>query len=519
MAGSRNLMPPEKKLPTFPETPEQQPCWGYHSESDTEIKQFREEIMESLEKAYHQGTLNLPLIDVFKEGDAFNFDFLNYTFSAKEKTEKFKFERKASEYPPPKYLPPPPKKGFSFAHITEKISDVFLNTKKKPQQSPTPAPVPHSLKDSTENHKIGRPSLDIVAKVKTEDDYLEKIIKTHPKPPAPFDFTILPLPLKRFEGGQSQLIYDQLHAFFLSPASLTENDKDNLITVIKEKKNDELLQILKENVENIDSMFDRSGTTPVAQFIVSTYTHGLPLFKGNNVVQNHTIHAMKIIFDRISLLPLSTRKSMLKRIAEAYTACQMEQGRVIDSIYGSITGRDKNLKAQILTLVDLQKETVLNQLINHYNPEAWKTTDDNPMGQIPHIQSSYCIALSPKLGLRGIKAALLDKDSFQVHITNTEILTEAFKRMFSIQDLINTIITDVNQQDEGADRLIDIDCLSRWAGDVSVNNGFDSYSIFYDEFRAEEWPKDLGVPKPENQFKPFLNQKTTVQMLNHLIIK
>jgi len=295
--------------------------------------------------------------------------------------------------------------------------------------------------------------------------------------------------------------------------------KITLLPLLKKKKNEELFQILKENVENIDSMFDRSGTTPVAQFIVSTYTYGLPLFKGNNVVQNHTIHAMKIIFDRISLLPPSTRKSMLKRIAEAYTACQMEQGRVIDSIYGSITGRDKNLKAQILTLVDLQKETVLNQLINHYNPEAWKTTDDNPMGQIPHIQSSYCIALSPKLGLRGIKAAILDKDSFQVHITNTEILAEAFKRMFSIQDLINTIITDVNQQDEGADRLIDIDCLSRWAGDGNVNNGFDSYSIFYDELRAEEWHKDLGVPKPDNQFKPFLNQKTTVQMLNHLILK
>jgi len=169
--------------------------------------------------------------------------------------------------------------------------------------------------------------------------------------------------------------------------------------------------------------------------------------------------------------------------------------------------------------VDLQKETVLNQLINHYNPEAWKTTDDNPSGQIPHIQSSYCIALSPKLGLRGIKAALLDKDSFQVHPTNTDVLAEAFKRMFSIQDLINTIITDVNQQDEGADRLIDIESLSRWAGDTTSNNGFDSHSIFYDADKAEEWPKELGIPKDENQFKPFLNLKVTVQILFHLFIK
>jgi len=279
------------------------------------------------------------------------------------------------------------------------------------------------------------------------------------------------------------------------------------------------MEILQANVDNIDSMFDRSGTTPVAHFIVSTYTYGLPLFKGNNTVQNHTIHSMKIIFDRIILLPLSTRKSMLRRLADAYTACQMEQGRVIDSLYGSVTGRDKNLKAQILTLVDLQKETVLNQLINHYNPDAWKTTDDNPSGQIPHIQSSYCIALSAKLGLRGLRAAQLDKDSFQVHPTNIEILLEAFRRMFSIQDLVNTIINDINQQEEGADRLIDADSVSRWAGDAAQNNGFESYSIFYDEDKADEYPKDLGVPKAENQYKPFLNQKVTIQLLEYLFLK
>jgi len=288
---------------------------------------------------------------------------------------------------------------------------------------------------------------------------------------------------------------------------------------IKEKSEKELYKILRDNVENIEEIFDRSGTTPVSQFIVSTYSHGLPLFKGNNSVQKHTVHAMKVIFDRITHLPPATRKAMLTRIADAYSACQMEQGRVIDSLYGSLTGRDKNIKAQLLSLVDIQKETVLNQLINHYNPEAWKTTDDNPSGQIPHIQSSYCIALSGRLGLRGIKAAQLDKDSFQVHPTNIEVLTEAFKRLFMIQDFINAIINDINQQDEGADRILDIDSLTRWAGDPNVNNGFDSYSIFYDDEKSDEWHKDLGVPKPENQYKPFLNQKTTIQLLEHLFLK
>jgi hypothetical protein len=291
-----------------------------------------------------------------------------------------------------------------------------------------------------------------------------------------------------------------------------ENEK------VKEKTSDELLEILKQNVENIDSLFDRSGATPVSHFIISTYTQGLPLFKGNTVVQNHTIHAMKMIFDKVPQLPESTRKAMFKRLAEAYTACQMEQGRVIDSLYGTVTGRDKSFKAQIFALVDMQKEQVMNQLINFYNPEAWKTSDDNPTGQIPHIQSSYCIALSGRLGLRGLKAAQLDKDAFQVHPTNIEVLQECFKRMFHIQDLVNTIINDVNQQEADADRVLDIDSLAKWAGDANNNNGFPSHSIYYDENNADDW-KDLGVPTAENEYKPFLNQKVTVNILEHLFLK
>jgi len=341
--------------------------------------------------------------------------------------------------------------------------------------------------------------------------------KSHPIPPS-FDFTKTKLPKSQVIHPDYKDVYDALNKIFLSPGSLTETEAVEEQKII-EKTDDELMQILKENVSNLDSIFDRSGATPVAQFIVSTYKKGLPLFNGNTVVQNHTIHAMKIIFDKVPQLPEKTRKAMFKKLAEAYTACQMEQGRVIDSLYGNVTGRDKSFKAQIFALIDVQKDQVMNQMINFYNPEAWKTSDDNPTGQIPHIQSSYCIALSGRLGLRGLKAAQLDKDVFKVHPTNIEVLTECFKRMFHIQDLVNTVVNDINQQSTEADRVLDNESLAKWAGDANINNGFESHSIFYDEDNPDAWPKELGVPLPENQYKPFLNHTVAIHILEHLFLK
>jgi len=280
-----------------------------------------------------------------------------------------------------------------------------------------------------------------------------------------------------------------------------------------------MANILKDNVDGIDSMFDRSGNSTITGFIISTYSSGLPLFKSNQPLQNHTIQAMKVIFHKLPTLSPAIRKPMFRKLAEAYTACQMEQGRVIDSIYGTITGRDKTLKEQILNLVDIQKEQVLFQVVNRYNPDAWKTSDDHPREQIPHIQSSYCIALGPILGLRGVKAAELDKDSFTVDKRNTKYLVKCFKRMFLVQELINTIITDVNQQADDAGRLVDFNSLTKWAGDEKQNHGFPGHSIFYDEDSANAWPKDLGIPNEENKYKPFLNSDVVLNLLVHLFLK
>jgi len=268
-------------------------------------------------------------------------------------------------------------------------------------------------------------------------------------------------------------------------------------------------------------MLDRTGSVPVSTYIKSTYENGLPLFEANPTVQQHTIKALRVIFHKGVKVTDKGKKQIFKRLAEAYSACQMEQGRVIDSLYGTLTGRDKSFKDQILNLVDIQKEQVLNQLVNLKNPNAWRTSDDFPEQQVPHIQSSYCVAIGPKLGLRGIKSAQLDNFCVPLEPHVTRELETMFKKLFSVSDLVNTIVSDINQQEAEAERLISREALAKWASEVGESNnqillpGFDSHGIFFDEERLKEYD---GAPKEENKYQIYLNRKVALEILIRLFL-
>ena len=107
---------------------------------------------------------------------------------------------------------------------------------------------------------------------------------------------------------------------------------------------------------------------------------------------------------------------------------------------------------------------------------------------------------------------------FAVSEEDTKIIKDAFRRMFLIDELCDTLVSDVNQQSKDADRLINRDMLGKWAGDGDVNNGFNSHSIFYDEDNADAY-KDLGKPEEENMYQPFLNRQVALEVLKCLFLE
>eukprot|EP01095_Lingulamoeba_sp_RSL-Kostka_P002028 TRINITY_DN12899_c0_g1_i1.p1 TRINITY_DN12899_c0_g1~~TRINITY_DN12899_c0_g1_i1.p1 ORF type:complete len:480 (+),score=156.40 TRINITY_DN12899_c0_g1_i1:129-1568(+) len=313
-------------------------------------------------------------------------------------------------------------------------------------------------------------------------------------------------------------LYAHLKSYFLSIRSITDGSVDD-DEKIEELSDDEILTMMRESVSNLDSIYDRAGNKPVSKHIITTYHKGLPLYrKSQPIVNAHTIKAMKYIFYKLSKYDDSKeqiKKRFLRRLSDAFTACQAEQGRVIDSIYGSIIGRDKSIRDQVLSLVDEQKERVLDQVTNKLNPDAWKVGDGEPKKQIPHLQSSYRIGVAKYFGIRGFLNALSDYCSHRITKETQLQVIKDFEELFDMEELVNTIIDDVNQQETDAERLIDRDDLGRWAGDKEVNNGFESHSIYYDEDLKHLY---RGKPTEENEYQPYLSHRTGLKILVHLFL-
>lgn len=76
----------------------------------------------------------------------------------------------------------------------------------------------------------------------------------------------------------------------------------------------------------------------------------------------HSRNAVRFIFDRAPGLGDRERRTHLRALAEAFTACQAEQARVIDAIYGELSGRDRGLREQVLAMLDQCKQRTLDEV-------------------------------------------------------------------------------------------------------------------------------------------------------------
>jgi len=126
------------------------------------------------------------------------------------------------------------------------------------------------------------------------------------------------------------------------------------------------------------------------------------------------------------------------------------------------------------------------------------------------------VAIGDSFGLRGIEAARADYCATKITGNEVSIVRESFRRLFSIRELITTLVCDINQQDAEVERFIDRDSLTRWAGDPDENKGFDMHSIFFDEDNKSAYQ---GEPKAENAYMPFVNHDVVLQLLLHLFTK
>ena len=211
---------------------------------------------------------------------------------------------------------------------------------------------------------------------------------------------------------------------------------------------------------------------------------------------------------------------MLLRLCEAFQSCMAEQGRVIDALYGQLSGRDATFRDQVLALVDVHKALAMESTVQAF-------LSSHGGHQAPHVLSAYLREVGRELGLRGVAASATDPNATMA--VDKPAVLRAFRERFSVDEVAAALVADVNQQSPDAERVIDRDALAKWAaataeattGQQGGGGGggggaavFDAHSIYYDDERAGDFA-NLTVSKPNeaNEFQPFLSPRVAMEIL------
>jgi|EP01047_Picozoa_sp_COSAG01_P023008 hypothetical protein len=132
--------------------------------------------------------------------------------------------------------------------------------------------------------------------------------------------------------------------------------------------------------------------------------------------------------------------------------------------------------------------------------------------------------------MRGVEAARADGNAPELGLESAAQVMAALRQEFSAGEVVEAVVADVNQQEAGAQRVLDRDALAAWAASPeAAAAGFDKHSIYYEGGEEEEEDEEVAEagrgevqgsaaagrlrPTPENKYQPFLSLPVAAQML------
>jgi len=277
---------------------------------------------------------------------------------------------------------------------------------------------------------------------------------------------------------------------------------------------------LEASVAGIRNMRGERGAKTVTQMISDCQQQGLfMLGPPQSPVNNQVIPAIRFILAEMTKLPAKAQKRVncLTALAQAFQDCQQVQAREILRIYGDLTAQNLTFEKQLRYSLLRCKEAALDGFISQRHDRCDEDhTRVKPWQQRAHLTSGYTVLLGEEFGLDGITAAKHDRFLPQVmseigHV-DTAALVQLLKSSLCIEDWLRTLLADINNQTSGADRLINRDCIFKWAQEnMSVEA---AHAVFYDDTRAKEFEEqDPKQPTTENAYQPFLSCKVLVSIL------
>ena len=273
---------------------------------------------------------------------------------------------------------------------------------------------------------------------------------------------------------------------------------------------------LLSSYSEIRAMRDRTGSTPVIQFILSTLTSGLPLFRDKPETNREVVAAIGYVLAKTRAEKNAPRRKRLAlELAEAFTACQAVQQRVIYGMFARLANVELSFPQQVFRALSRFKHRALDNTV---------VALLGARGADPHARSSAHVIVYEDTGVEvdGYAAAKMDKDRGRFPFTRErKKIVDLFLKYFSAHEFLQEMMADVNQpagedgKGKGASstRIFDLDKLYRWAGEQD-SSVFDKYAIFYDEENAADYSRPQ--PKAERSVAPYLSEKIARSILRVL---
>lgn len=377
-------------------------------------------------------------------------------------------------------------------------------------------------------------------------------------------------PLKRqrlLHGPSTQTtkpIYDvdglaSLHRFgpnCFTPLPISAAPQNNTDASAFNLSNTQINQMVLKSVPDASSMKGERGRRRVTDMLSSIsqsglFMHGPP----QSPVNAQVIPAIRLIFTKMADLNDNDPKRVeaFTSLAQACQDCQQVQARVILKIYSQITAQETTIDMQLKHSLSSIKEASLDKLITerHGGPGGMGPPPPNskhpphcdldhtvitPDMQRAHLTSAYLFVVGDAMGMDGVTAAASDRflsdalanvhsahnlhppqhsrfshsDTDSVHPSLSLRIQKSLVQSMSVKEWISALLSDINNQKDDADRMIDRAKIFHWAS----SQGDFKHRVFYDEDRADEFQDlDPSQPLEKNQYEPFLSPLVLVDLL------
>lgn len=281
-----------------------------------------------------------------------------------------------------------------------------------------------------------------------------------------------------------------------------------------------IADMVGQSVDEGATMRGQRGERLVTEMMTSWSTQGLFMHgSADSPVNSLVIPAVNYIFSRMADLPQRNAKRVdcLTTLALACQDCQQVQAREILRIFGDLTSQSATLDQQLKYSLMRQKEAALNCMISKLHSRCdLDHTQVQPWQQRVHLFSGYVSLIGDAFGLDGVTAAKSDRFVSQaiaeIGIVDASSLMDKLLNNMSVKEWLQSLSADINNQVEGADRLIDRGCIFKW---VHANMSQEAaHMVFFDEDRSAEFAEqDPKRPENANKFQVFLSTKVLVQIL------